>query len=327
MVHNVHDFGYRKLFSNATIFRQLLETFVNQEWVKDVDFSSCVSLNRSFVSNQYKERETDLIQKVKIKGKDAYIYILIEFQSSVQRFMSVRILHYITNLYIYLLENNKKLDMLPAVFPILLYNGDKKWTSPDNISQLIENNLSLEEFGINFKYFKIVENEFSKDFLLKAGNIVSTLFLTETSFDIELIKNAFEELFDKENDKQAMSIFFNWYEQLSNNSKLDSNQFNEIAKVYSEKNEVKSMLVTALQKQKESFREEGRAEGRLEGKLEGELNKSRVYSLKMLEKKFKSIPSDIKENIEKCTDISKLDSIVENIFELSDYSEVQKILN
>lgn len=87
------------------------------------------------------------------------------------------------------------------------------------------------------------------------------------------------------------------------------------------------MLVTALQKQKESFREEGRAEGRAEGRFEGELNKSRIYTIKILEKKFKLIPSDIKEKIEKCTDMLKLDSIVENIFELSDYSEVKKILD
>lgn len=330
MTHNFHDSGYRKLFSNTTIFKQLLETFVNQDWVKDVDFDSATPLNRTFVSNEYKERETDLIQKVKIKNQDAYIYILIEFQSSIQKFMAVRVLHYITNFYIYYIENNKNVSKLPVVFPIVLYNGDNKWTAPENINNLIDNNILLNEYGLNFKYFKISENDYSKDFLIKASNIVSTLFLTEAHFDIEVIKKAFEELFDKESDKQAMSIFFNWYEQYTNNSKMDSSNFNEIAKVYTNKSEVKSMLSTALEKQRNSFKEEGkaegRAEGRAEGKAEGKLEAIKNLSEKLLSKKIGSLPIEIKSKIDSCNDVKKLEKIVDNIFDISDFSEVEELL-
>ena len=61
--------------------------------------------------------------------------------------------------------------------------------------------------------------------------IVSTLFLTEAHFNIELVKKSFEDLFDNESDKQAMSIFFNWYEQFSANNKIDSKDFNQIEKI------------------------------------------------------------------------------------------------
>jgi hypothetical protein len=36
-VHNMHDYGYKRLFSNVIIFRQLLETFVDQHRVKEVE--------------------------------------------------------------------------------------------------------------------------------------------------------------------------------------------------------------------------------------------------------------------------------------------------
>lgn len=289
MVHNVHDYGYRKLFSNATIFRQLLETFVNQDWIKDIDFSSAIPLNRSFISNEYKERETDLVYQVKIKDKEAFICILIEFQSNVQKFMAVRILHYISSFYIYYIENNNNVKKLPPIFPILLYNGDNNWSAPNNINDLIDNNISLGDYNLNFKYFPIAENSFSKDFLLKANNIVSTLFLTEVYskndnlLNIDLLRDAFSNLFDKEEDRIAMSIFFNWYEQFYINERLTSEGFNAIEKVYTNKSEVNSMLATTLEKQKEVFRVEGRLEGRLEGKIEGILEAKIIMVKKLKE--------------------------------------------
>ena len=137
---NIHDSGYKKLFSNQTIFRQLLETFVNQEWVDNLDFASCEPLDKSFISEHYKETESDLIYKIQFHDREVYIYILIEFQSTVEPFMALRVLNYITNFYMDFLVNNRDVKKLPAVFPIVLYNGEAPWTAPVNLSALIEQN-------------------------------------------------------------------------------------------------------------------------------------------------------------------------------------------
>ena len=57
----IHDSGYKKLFSNKVIFRQLIETFVKEDWVKDLDFDSCDTVDKSFISEHYKETESDII--------------------------------------------------------------------------------------------------------------------------------------------------------------------------------------------------------------------------------------------------------------------------
>ncbi len=72
-IHDIHDKGYKKLFSNTTIFRQLLETFVPEPWIKEIDFKRCETLDKSFIADHYKETESDLIYKIKLKGKEAYI--------------------------------------------------------------------------------------------------------------------------------------------------------------------------------------------------------------------------------------------------------------
>lgn len=89
-MHTIHDSGYKKLFSNKTIFRQLLETFVSEAWVEEIDFEDCETIDKSFVSDHYKETESDLIYKVKLRGRVAYLIILLEFQSTVDRFMVLR---------------------------------------------------------------------------------------------------------------------------------------------------------------------------------------------------------------------------------------------
>ena len=63
MPPNMHDSGYKLLFSNRTIFRQLIETFVDAPWVKEVDFTRCEPVDKSFVSDEYRQRESDLIYR------------------------------------------------------------------------------------------------------------------------------------------------------------------------------------------------------------------------------------------------------------------------
>lgn len=55
MSATVHDSGYKRLFSNKTIFRQLIETFVEEEWVPQLDFARAERPDKSFVSEHYKE--------------------------------------------------------------------------------------------------------------------------------------------------------------------------------------------------------------------------------------------------------------------------------
>ena len=104
-MQTIHDKGYKKLFSNKVIFRQLIETFVHEDWVKDLDFDNCETLDKSFISSHYKETESDIIYKINLRDKEAYIFILIEFQSSVDHFMALRILNYVTNFYMDYLES------------------------------------------------------------------------------------------------------------------------------------------------------------------------------------------------------------------------------
>ncbi|RKU32482.1 hypothetical protein C6496_23895 [Candidatus Poribacteria bacterium] len=266
---NIHDSGYKKLFSNRTIFRQLLETFVNQEWVHSLDFDKCEPLDKSFISEHYKETESDLIYKVQFQDREVYIYILIEFQSTVDPFMALRVLNYITNFYMDFLVNNSGIKKLPAVFPIVLYNGSTSWTAPVNLSALIEQTPPLGTFGLDFQYFLIAENQYSKETLLKIRNIVSTLFLVESHYDLDVLEAELLNLFSTERDRQAVSLFLNWFKQLASHGRLESDDYQSLESIYRTEEEVKTMLVTALEQERERFFQNGLREGKQEGLREG----------------------------------------------------------
>jgi predicted transposase YdaD len=81
--------------------------------------------NGSYVADDLRERHDDIIWRIRCSDSWFYIYLLIEFQSSVDPWMAVRIMTYIGLLYQDLIKSVhvKSGDMLPSVFPLVLYSG------------------------------------------------------------------------------------------------------------------------------------------------------------------------------------------------------------
>jgi len=278
----IHDRGYKRLFSHPRLFRQLLESFVNEDWVKTLDFEHCEQLDKSFISEHYKSTESDLLYKVKVHGQEAYVYILLEFQSTVTWFMAVRFLHYICSFWLDYAERQPAIKKLPAVFPLLLYSGDDKWTAATDLAELLEQPNIFKSYTPQFRYCTIAEQDYQPEQLLKINNLVSTLFLAETHYDLELLKTQLLKLFDQEDDKEAVSLLFNWFKQLVVHGRREAVDYQALEQVYTEKTEVKQMLETAIAQEREKFFAQGKAEGRVEGKTEGQAE----LLIALLEKRF-----------------------------------------
>ncbi len=117
-----HDGAYKYLFSNKRIFHQFLTRFVHEDFARSIRLEDIELVDKSFVSDEFIKRESDIIYKVKTPKRSVYIYVLVEFQSTVDKTIPVRMLLYILQLYDQLLRNSQK-GKLPAIFPVLLY----KW--------------------------------------------------------------------------------------------------------------------------------------------------------------------------------------------------------
>jgi hypothetical protein len=76
---------------------------------------------------------------VKIAGEDGYAYCLCEHQSSVNRYMSFRLLKYKCAIYDYHRLTYPKSKYLPLVHQFVIYNGVAKYYAPRDIFQLFQN--------------------------------------------------------------------------------------------------------------------------------------------------------------------------------------------
>ena len=135
-----HDHSYKHLFSHPKMVEDLLKGFVHQDWVSDVDFSTLEKLNNSYISDDFRERSDDLVWRVKFKEQWLYVYLVLEFQSTIDPWMAVRLLTYVGLLYQDLIKTGQLTEsrLLPPVFPIVLYNGARRWNAAETISDLID---------------------------------------------------------------------------------------------------------------------------------------------------------------------------------------------
>ena len=107
-------------------------------------------INKSFILQDFKNKEADLIYRAKLKDKDVFFYILMELQSKVDFQMPYRLLLYIIEVWreilrdIPLKEQKRKDFKLPAIIPIVLYNGINKWTAFLSFKETID---SYQLFG------------------------------------------------------------------------------------------------------------------------------------------------------------------------------------
>ena len=109
----------KRFYSTRKCFVQIflwMRSLVDEELAQKVAPENIEIVDKIDITQEGRKYESDLIYKVSIQP-EAYFYILMELQP--YRWMALRILNYIVRFYKNLPKNGK----LPAVFPIVLYNG------------------------------------------------------------------------------------------------------------------------------------------------------------------------------------------------------------
>ena len=162
--HHIYDKTLKELFTRPEIVRDFLIGFANeQEFIQDTDLSSIHAPNKSYITELFQERENDVVLEITLKNGDcAYLLIFFEFQSSPDRFITLRILTYILLMYQELITHKeiKGDDLLPPVFPVLIYTDKDNLTAPIHIENLIAKPYKrLMNYLPKFEIFKLTFKE------------------------------------------------------------------------------------------------------------------------------------------------------------------------
>ena len=312
-----HDAGYKSLFSHPEMVEDLIRGFVHEDWVRDLDFSTLERVEARFVTPRLQRRESDVVWRLQWRGDGGdrwlYVYLLLEFQSTVNRFMALRMMVYVGLLYQHLLRHKliSRKEKLPPVLPLVLYNGVRPWNAARDIAELIaEVPGGLERYRPQMRYCLLDERRIATGELESLRNLAAALFRLEQSpepTEIEPVVDALLAWLQTPEQSELKSTFSVWVSQLM--SRSPGSQITVTTKL----EEVKSMLAERVKEWPQEWKEAGREEGLKEGLKEGldkGLAAGRAALIQELERRFGPLPTAARARVE------SLDSY-ERIVELS----------
>ena len=175
-----HDHAYRLLFAHARMVRDLLEGFLGGAWQAELDLSSLDRVNSHYVSEDLRVRQGDMVWRVRWWGR--WPYVLLEFQSSVDAHMALRMLGYVALLYQELLREGalRAGEPLPPVLPIVLYNGRARWQAAQEVSALLASSPpGWEHTRVRLHYVLLDEGALAAGRLPARPNAVAALIRLE----------------------------------------------------------------------------------------------------------------------------------------------------
>ncbi len=126
-----HDGIFKRFLMDIQGAKDFFDIYLPQNIKSLCDFSTLALTNSSFIDKQLRSRISDVLYSVQTGTSKGYIYIMIEHQSTADKLMAWRLMHYAFLAMNQHLEQGHK--SLPLVLPILFYHGKR---SPYPYSQL-----------------------------------------------------------------------------------------------------------------------------------------------------------------------------------------------
>jgi hypothetical protein len=263
----------------------LVREFVPRTLVGGLDFSGLQRVNTKFHSGRRsaRRREGDVIWRLPTREGSDYLYLLIEFQSKSDAWMTVRTQVYQGLLWQQVIDE-QKLQVgarLPPLLLIVLYNGEPRWSAATSTRDLIalSPDSALWPWQPQVHYYLLDMARFPKGKLARRSSLVALLFRLEQQHSPE----GLEELLDE---------VIGWFRQHAGYDRLQR-LFTELIREAFARHEVKLSrsgnlleVKTMLATQFEAWREQWLAEGKAEGLAEGEAKRQAEALICLLAGRF-----------------------------------------
>ncbi|OPJ59669.1 Rpn family recombination-promoting nuclease/putative transposase [Clostridium chromiireducens] len=333
-INNIHDKSYKDLYSNKIVFLNLVKEMLSASWAKDLNEENLILVDKQYILSDYEENEADIVYKASINGGEVIFYTLLEFQSTVDYKMPLRLFFYINEVLREYIKNlkeenkkNRKGFKIPAVVPIVLYNSIRRWNSPRFFKDIVSNSELFGDDIVNFKYELFdVNHQYTKEELIKNNNITSAIFLLDQKVNplefferLKAVALKFSKLTSREKE-----ILKHWLRNT-----VDEAIRENVVKILEADNRegVENMVANnafMIEEMKEKVRKETEKETRKQERENIRLKDIRRVK-NLLTKKFGVLNNDYDKKIEEL-DSNDLNLIIDNILDIESIKDVEKYL-
>lgn len=127
------DAGYKQELSKPSQFIHFMQKYGKADWCRGLKPEQVELCDKEFALEDYQKRIADMVYKIHLPETDLYVYLIMELQSAVDFTMPFRLLTLIFGLLLKIFlktpekERERKEFRLPAVLPVLFYNGEHRW--------------------------------------------------------------------------------------------------------------------------------------------------------------------------------------------------------
>jgi len=136
----LHDENYKRLFASPLMVQDVLRACLPAHRLAAADLASLGKLSAEYISDELRRRHGDTVWHLRLGRRRVFLLVLLEFQAQDDRWMALRILTYSGLLYQELVRGQPPEvagERLPAVLPVVLYNGTEPWTAAPEMRSLI----------------------------------------------------------------------------------------------------------------------------------------------------------------------------------------------
>lgn len=299
-----HDRGYKKSLSRPSEFLHFLKKYVKADWMMELKESDISLCDKEMLERDYEGKEADLLYRVNMSGgREVFIFILQELQSYVDYTMIFRILVYVVNtLMKYFLDRDKNERerqgfRLPAMVPIVFYNGQDRWTAVRSLKEYQKSGSIFGNYILNLEYYLVDLSEIGEDYILSTNTVVDNImYCDKYRKKLELvgaIRTAYSRI--GELGLQEREEFRNWVKYIllsvCGNKEAVVEEILSWAGTGEDDMAFKYNIIRAFEDEREEGRKEGHEEGRKEGLEEG-LEEGMIQKLvsQVRKKSSKNIP-------------------------------------
>jgi len=256
-VHQQNDKGYKHLLQCEKLFLEFLQSFVELDFVKEIDAKSLIRVDKSYILQDFSKKEADLVYRLKLNEEQEVIfYILMEMQSAVDFRMPYRLLLYMVEIwrdYFNNLEDRetkKKSFKLPAIVPMVIYNGEHNWTAAPTFKELIAGAENFGKYLVDFQYILIDVNRYTKEELFELANLIGAVFLLDQKIESEEYLERMRFISERINEAEpeVVRAFTSWLEKVFSKSLPEEMRIEVIRIVDSTRTEGVSKMVSNMER-------------------------------------------------------------------------------
>lgn len=133
-----HDLFVRYTFGHPERAAAELRAVLPAQVVSEVDWTSLRRESGSVVDPELRETESDLLFTARLRtGHPLLLYVLLEHQSTVDRWMALRMLRYVVRQLERWRQEHPDSMVLPPIIPLVMFHGaEGAWTAPRRVEEL-----------------------------------------------------------------------------------------------------------------------------------------------------------------------------------------------